>query len=170
MDVKWRRDEPILITSAVEARPEEIRRRERRYILTMLFRVVCFVLAVVVFSGWLRIVAVGLAVILPWIAVVVANGGPPQSARRQAGFVEKDPATPDPLVLSAGHTIVDAEPAEPAEPAGPADSAGPADAARMVIDAVVLASVEADPQDGSGAPTAREAAAGEPPPAEGPRR
>lgn len=111
--MKWRRGEPILITSAAEARPEEIRRREQRYILTMLFRVVCFVLAVVAFSGWLRIVAVGLAVILPWVAVVVANGGPPRSDRRQAGFVARDPAAPDPLELSAGHPVVDATVVDP---------------------------------------------------------
>ncbi len=100
----------MLITSAEEARPEEIRRREQRYILTMLVRVVCFVLAVVVFTGWLRIVAVGLAVILPWIAVVVANGGPAHSDRRQAGFVPKTTTGDEPRTLApGGHRIVDAD-------------------------------------------------------------
>lgn len=106
--MKWRRDEPVLITSAAEARPEEIRRREQRYVLMMLFRVVCFVLAVVAFTGWLRIVAVGVAVILPWIAVVFANGGPPRSDRRQAGYAARDPGQSDLPELSAGHTVVDA--------------------------------------------------------------
>ncbi|SQD93413.1 conserved hypothetical protein [Parafrankia sp. Ea1.12] len=100
----------MLITSAEEARPAEIRRREQRYILTMLVRVVCFVLAVVVFTGWLRLVAVGLAIILPWIAVVIANGGPARSDRRQAGFAPKTTAGDEPRALAAGgHRIVDAD-------------------------------------------------------------
>ncbi|ABW11675.1 hypothetical protein Franean1_2240 [Parafrankia sp. EAN1pec] len=108
--MRWRRAEPVLITSAEEARPAEIRRREQRYILTMLVRVVCFVLAVVVFTGWLRLVAVGLAVILPWIAVVIANGGPARSDRRQAGFAPKTTAGDEPRTLAAGgHRIVDAD-------------------------------------------------------------
>lgn len=172
----WRRSEPVLITSAAESRPEEIRRREQRYIATMLFRVVCFVLAVVALDGWLRIVAVGLAIILPWVAVVVANGGPPRSDRRQAGFAEKEPAQADPHALAAGHEVVDAAvadgdgrvepdstaraPAGPpsgrAEPVGPAEQAGPAEpAGPQVIDSVVLASVTVEPGPGGPAPERR---------------
>ncbi|CUU53720.1 Protein of unknown function (DUF3099) [Parafrankia irregularis] len=117
----------MLITSAAEARPEEIRRREQRYVLTMLVRVVCFVLAVVAFSGWLRIVAVALAVILPWIAVVVANGGPAPSDRRQAGFVAKDATTTEPLSLAAGHTIVDATVVDGEQPGDPPPAAAGSD-------------------------------------------
>lgn len=105
----FRQREPVLITSAEEPRQDEIRRREQRYVLTMLFRVVCFILAVVAFSGWLRIVAVGLAVILPWIAVVVANGGPPRSRRPTAGFAVGPTQEAAPAALEAGrHTVVDA--------------------------------------------------------------
>ena len=42
----------------------------------MTIRVVFLVLAIFVFSGWLRIVGIAAAVVLPWIAVVLANAGP----------------------------------------------------------------------------------------------
>jgi len=48
--------------------------RMKRYLLSMSLRTVCFVLAVV-FDGWLRWVFVGFAVFLPYVAVVIANGG-----------------------------------------------------------------------------------------------
>lgn len=134
----------MLITSAEEARPAEIRRREQRYILTMLVRVVCFVLAVVVFTGWLRLVAVGLAVILPWIAVVIANGGPARSDRRQAGFAPKTTAGDEPRVLAAGgHRIVDADVldgdlVDDGSKAAEAADAAEADAAAKVVDAKVV--------------------------------
>ena len=41
-------------------------------------RVVALVLAIVLATGWVRVVAVVLALVLPWIAVVVANAGPPR--------------------------------------------------------------------------------------------
>jgi hypothetical protein len=74
-----RADEPVLITTAPKSPRQEQRERERRYLLTMGARVVCFVMAIVLFGLGLRVLA-GFAVagslILPWIAVIVANGGP----------------------------------------------------------------------------------------------
>lgn len=46
--------------------------RMRKYLISMTFRTVCFVLAVV-FTGPLRWIFIVLAVILPYIAVVIAN-------------------------------------------------------------------------------------------------
>ncbi|NHN54878.1 DUF3099 domain-containing protein [Calidifontibacter sp. DB0510] len=46
--------------------------RMHKYLISMSIRTVCFVLAVV-FTGWLRWVCVALAVVLPYIAVVIAN-------------------------------------------------------------------------------------------------
>lgn len=62
-----------VITSLVGSRSEDIRDREKRYIAAMLFRVVCLVGAVLLFSGLLQIVAIVIAVIMPWLAVVFAN-------------------------------------------------------------------------------------------------
>jgi hypothetical protein len=42
----------------------------------MTIRVVFLVLAIFFFTGWLRLVGVAAAVVLPWIAVVMANAGP----------------------------------------------------------------------------------------------
>ncbi|MEP6797068.1 MAG: DUF3099 domain-containing protein, partial [Lapillicoccus sp.] len=53
--------------------------RMRRYFTAMGLRGVCFVLAVVT-TGWLRWTFVAGAVVLPYIAVVLANAaGPPRS-------------------------------------------------------------------------------------------
>jgi len=71
------------ITDARTPRSEDIRRRQVRYVLSMLVRTLCFVGAVIA-SGWLRWTLVGAAVFLPYIAVVLANAG-----------VQKDPAPPD---------------------------------------------------------------------------
>jgi len=63
----------VVITSAAQSRREELRRRELRYVLTMSVRVVAFILAVILFHGVLRWIAVFLALVLPWLAVVIAN-------------------------------------------------------------------------------------------------
>lgn len=71
-----RATEPIRITTAAESRDHEIRQRQRRYLLSMLVRTVCFVGAVAVGPGWLRWALVVGAVFLPYVAVVFANQMP----------------------------------------------------------------------------------------------
>ena len=71
-----RDDEPILVTTAQRSPADERRQRERRYLITMGVRVVAFVLAIVLADGWIRVLAIALALVLPWVAVVVANSGP----------------------------------------------------------------------------------------------
>jgi hypothetical protein len=53
-------DDPILVTTAPISPRDERRGRERRYLITMAIRVIAIILALV----------------LPWIAVVLANAGP----------------------------------------------------------------------------------------------
>jgi Flp pilus assembly protein TadB len=67
------REEPVLVTTAARSPREERQERERRYLITMAIRVVAFVVAIVVARGWVRVIAVALALVLPWIAVVAAN-------------------------------------------------------------------------------------------------
>ncbi|WP_343230771.1 DUF3099 domain-containing protein [Yinghuangia seranimata] len=62
------------ISGARKSLSEDVRARQRRYIISMSVRTVCFLLAVV-FSGPLRWAMLAGAVLLPYIAVVVANGG-----------------------------------------------------------------------------------------------
>lgn len=49
----------------------------REYLIAMGFRIVCFVVAVLV-DSWVRWVAVAAAVVLPYIAVVIANATGPR--------------------------------------------------------------------------------------------
>jgi hypothetical protein len=73
------RTEPdvVAITDAPLSREAEISARQRRYLLSMGLRTLCFVGAIVVGSGWLRWVLVAGALVLPYVAVVMANAASP---------------------------------------------------------------------------------------------
>lgn len=62
------------ITTAPEPLGDDIARRARRYLWQMGLRLVCFLLAIVV-EGPARWVLLAGAVVLPYIAVVLANAG-----------------------------------------------------------------------------------------------
>lgn len=61
-----------MITDAPSAASREMSTRIRRYTVTMAFRTACF-LAMLLVHGSLRWVLLGLAVFLPYVAVVAAN-------------------------------------------------------------------------------------------------
>ena len=63
----------VRITTASASRTEEIAGRQRRYVISMSIRTVCFVAAILVGGGWLRWVLVAAALLLPYVAVVMAN-------------------------------------------------------------------------------------------------
>jgi len=75
MSVRDRRhgDEPVRITTAPPSRAEDTAARQRHYLVSMAIRTGCFVGAIVVGQGWLRWVLIAGAVILPYVAVVLAN-------------------------------------------------------------------------------------------------
>ena len=57
---------------------QDIRYRERRYLVMMGIRLVCFVVAVVLFvngGGWLTAIPAVGAIVIPYFAVIFANGG-----------------------------------------------------------------------------------------------
>ena len=62
----------IRITTASASREEEIAHRQSRFVMSMALRTVCFIGAVIA-DGWLRWVLVVCAVVLPYVAVVMAN-------------------------------------------------------------------------------------------------
>lgn len=69
------KDQPVhRITEARESHTSERDLRIRKYTISMSVRMLCFILAFF-FEGWLRWVLLAGAVILPYIAVVIANGG-----------------------------------------------------------------------------------------------
>jgi len=73
-----RRDSAHVVTEAQRPRSEDIAYRERRYLIMMGIRLVCFVIAVVVFvngAGWLTAIPALGAIVIPYFAVVFANGG-----------------------------------------------------------------------------------------------
>ncbi len=75
--MRRKHDVPVRITTASRPRSEDIRGRERRYLISMGVRTVCFVLAVVFMGHWAMWVFLVGAVFLPYIAVVMANTGTP---------------------------------------------------------------------------------------------
>jgi hypothetical protein len=95
MSHSGRRPPVHMVTQAHRSLSDDIAYRQRRYLLMMGIRAVCFVIAVVLFVnhfGWLvAIPAVG-AIFIPYFAVVFANGGrEPDNTR---GFMEYHPNLP----------------------------------------------------------------------------
>jgi hypothetical protein len=94
-----------VVTQARRSLSDDISFRQRRYLLMMAIRAVCFVIAVVMFVnhlGWLVVIPAVGAIVIPYFAVVFANGGrEPDNTR---GFLEyrpnlpttRDPAGPSP--------------------------------------------------------------------------
>ena len=82
-----------------QARPPlsaDIAFRQRRYLIMMAIRVVCFVIAIVLFTngaGWLTAIPAVGAIVIPYFAVVFANGGREPSSQR--GFREYEPRLPE---------------------------------------------------------------------------
>jgi hypothetical protein len=69
------KDHAQRITTAGPAHTDEVDHRQRRYLISMSIRTVCFVLAAVTaphWSMWLFLVA---SLVLPYVAVVAANVG-----------------------------------------------------------------------------------------------
>jgi DUF3099 family protein len=72
----------VRITTASASHAADIAARQKRYVLAMGFRTVCFVAAIFVTITWARIVLVIGALVLPYVAVVMANA----SASKSDGF------------------------------------------------------------------------------------
>lgn len=99
------------VTDAPGSAAEDQGERMRRYFTAMGLRGVCFVLAVVT-TGWLRWTFVAGAVVLPYIAVVLANAvGPVKNGE----ITRVDPRSKETRALTG--TIEDPK------PIGPDDSA-----------------------------------------------
>lgn len=68
-----RDDEAVRITTASTSPQADISARQRRYVISMGIRTLCFISAILVGPGVLRWVLVAAAVLLPYVAVVMAN-------------------------------------------------------------------------------------------------
>ncbi len=84
-----------MVTQAKRSLSDDIAYRQRRYLLMMGIRAVCFVVTIILFLnhfGWLAAIPAVLAICIPYFAVVFANGGrEPDNVR---GFMEYRPNLP----------------------------------------------------------------------------
>jgi hypothetical protein len=111
---------PVIITDAPESPAEELRHRQRRYILMMAGRAACLILAAVLamvraplLPLWVAICLVG-AIVLPWLAVVLANDRAPLAKYRLGARFRPRPDPPEPtqpaLTRREHPTVIDVDP------------------------------------------------------------
>jgi hypothetical protein len=88
------------ITDASLPRRDQIRKREVRYVLMMSIRAVCLILATVLvtihaplLALWIPVLIFGM-VAIPWLAVILANDGPPKDQYRLSSKFRRRPAPP----------------------------------------------------------------------------
>lgn len=106
-----KRRAPVLITDAKPSQEEELRRRERRYVIMMGLRALCIIAGVVLVMlkvpllvVWLPLLGLGM-VLLPWLAVILANDRPPKDKHRLRRY-RRNTAPPNALPTQpAGRTI-----------------------------------------------------------------
>ncbi|MQS14630.1 DUF3099 domain-containing protein [Streptomyces kaniharaensis] len=97
-------DEQVFrITGARSSLTEDVRGRQRRYVISMLLRTVCVLLAVVLWDvqRWLAIAALAAGVLLPYFAVLIANAGRERAPGLPSTF---DIPLDTPLMLGPGGT------------------------------------------------------------------
>ena len=80
--------EVFTITDAQRALSDEQAGRTRRYLISMGIRTAC-VLAAIVVPGWPRWFLIAGAVVLPYLAVVVANAGRENDEPGQTGVADQ---------------------------------------------------------------------------------
>jgi hypothetical protein len=117
---------PVLITAAAIPYEEEQRKRVRKYLTLMTFRIPALILAAVAYGIWhnglISLLILVASIPLPWIAVLVANDRPPRRAEEPRRFDNRPTRTPlfptaKRAALERGTGVTpqsgDANPAEP---------------------------------------------------------
>ncbi|RKR90927.1 hypothetical protein BDK92_5311 [Micromonospora pisi] len=117
--VKHQAYQPILITDASRSQPDQLHSRQVRYVVMMSIRIVCIIAGAVLVGVkapllwlWLPLCAVGM-VLVPWLAVLLANDRPPKDQHRLARFRQRNLDDAPPRSLTAEerpHPVIDAEP------------------------------------------------------------
>jgi len=118
--VKRQAYQPILITDASRSQNDQLTSRQRRYVLMMGIRVACIVAGAILVGVkapllwlWLPLCALGM-VVIPWLAVLLANDRPPKEEHRLANrFRPRRTDDSPPMSLTTEehpHKIIDAEP------------------------------------------------------------
>jgi Flp pilus assembly protein TadB len=106
---------PVVITDAPEDPEKELRRREIRYVLMMLTRAGCLVVAAVLVTLrpplwplWVVLCVVGM-VLLPWLAVILANDRPPKTKAERLQDAQRHAQQPAALPTSRERKTIDHE-------------------------------------------------------------
>ena len=106
-----------MVTQARRSLSDDIAYRQRRYLLMMGIRSVCFLIAVLLFInhfGWLTAIPAVGAIFIPYFAVVFANGGrEPDNTRGFMEYRPNVPATRDPRTLPEASEGNGTRPVEP---------------------------------------------------------
>jgi len=87
------RPRPVALTTLPQSPQDEQRSRMIKYAVMMGIRVVCLVLCLFTPGWWLLLPAIG-AVVLPYLAVVVANAARRRGQReveRPGGIIRREP-------------------------------------------------------------------------------
>jgi hypothetical protein len=105
------------ITTARRGQRDDVHDRMVKYAVSMGVRMVCLVLAFVV-HGWLAWVFVAGAVILPYVAVLLANAGRETAPRAPTTLIGAGGGAPRQLALGAAPRRPAPAPGGPARPAG----------------------------------------------------
>jgi Protein of unknown function (DUF3099) len=85
-----------VVTEARTAHSADVAYRERRYLIMMGIRTVCFLTALLLFVnhlGWLTAIPIVGALVIPYFAVIFANGGREPTTTR--GFRQYEPNLPE---------------------------------------------------------------------------
>lgn len=83
MSEAGRHDSATLITGAAPSYDDQMAARKRKYALMMGMRFPCLILAGIFYHiWWLALILIAVSIPLPWIAVLIANDGPPRKAEK----------------------------------------------------------------------------------------
>ncbi|WDZ87607.1 DUF3099 domain-containing protein [Micromonospora cathayae] len=116
--VKRQAYQPILITDASRSQDDQLSSRQRRYVVMMSIRAACLIVGAVLVGAnapllwlWLPLCGVGM-VLIPWLAVLLANDRPPREEHRLRHRPSRREAAP-PRSLATGEDrppkIIDAD-------------------------------------------------------------
>ena len=95
--------DPVLITGAARSYEEQFAARKRKYVIMMMCRIPCLILAGLTYhTWWLALGFLAISVPLPWIAVLVANDRPPRKAEKVSRYEREAKA-----IEGTSHRVID---------------------------------------------------------------
>jgi DUF3099 family protein len=121
-----RQPPPVLITDAERSPDDQLRSRRTRYVAMMSVRALCLVVAAVLVGSnapllwlWVPLCVLGM-VLLPWLAVILANDRPPKEKYRLSRRLHRaHPGKRGPRVLPTQADQPAEDRTEAQGPAGP---------------------------------------------------